>query len=101
MLHASGTMRRGLAMRTSAASEPRERSGARGAPASERVGEFEGRSPSINEESDLFMAELLGETEAVSEHYGDLVEVPGFFGPNDVRRTEQQIRDAVVQRATA
>ena len=33
------------ALRTSAASEPRERSGA-GAPASERVGEFEGRSPS-------------------------------------------------------
>jgi len=32
-------------LRTSVASEPRERSGA-GAPASERVGEFEGRSPS-------------------------------------------------------
>jgi threonylcarbamoyladenosine tRNA methylthiotransferase MtaB len=34
-----------VGMRTSAASEPRERSGV-GAPASERVGEFEGRSPS-------------------------------------------------------
>jgi len=34
------------ALRTSEASEPRERSGA-GVPASERVGEFEGRSPSM------------------------------------------------------
>jgi DNA-binding PadR family transcriptional regulator len=32
--------------RATAASEPRERSGARGASASERAGEFEGRSPS-------------------------------------------------------
>ncbi|HJZ76280.1 MAG TPA: hypothetical protein VKE51_31310 [Vicinamibacterales bacterium] len=32
---------------------------------------------------------------------GEVVEVPGFFGPNDVRRSEQEIRDAVVARATA
>jgi S-adenosylmethionine:tRNA ribosyltransferase-isomerase len=34
-------------MRTRVASEPRERSGAHGAPASERGGEFEGQSPSM------------------------------------------------------
>ena len=46
--------------RVSAANEPRERSGDRGAPASDRAGEFEGRSPS-NEEDDfaaLFEASL-------------------------------------------
>ena len=32
------------------ASEPRERSGANGVPASERAGEFEGRSPSIKDD---------------------------------------------------
>jgi hypothetical protein len=29
----------------------------------------------------------------------ELVEVCGFFGPNNVRRTEQEVRDAVVDRA--
>src|SRR5688500_17065726 len=33
---------------------------------------------------------------AAAEGYGELVEVCGFFGPNDVRRSEQQIREAVV-----
>src|SRR5215471_20861419 len=47
----------------------------------------------VHAEADLFAAELFGESE--------LIEVPGFFGPNDVRRTEQEIRDAVVARATA
>jgi len=35
------------------------------------------------------------------EGTGELVEVCGFFGPNDVRRTEQEIRNAVVARAVA
>jgi len=33
--------------------------------------------------------------------FPEVVEVCGFFGPNDVRRTEQEIRAAVVARATA
>jgi hypothetical protein len=57
-------------------------------------------------EADLFIEALLGEvveTEAdieddEDEGYTELVEVCGFLGPNDVRRTEQQIRDAVVTR---
>jgi hypothetical protein len=36
-----------------------------------------------------------------AEGTSELVEVPGFFGPNGVRRSEQEIRDAVVARATA
>jgi DNA-binding PadR family transcriptional regulator len=36
--------------RASIASEPRERSGANGVPASERAGEFEGRSPSTKDD---------------------------------------------------
>jgi hypothetical protein len=44
-------------------------------------------------EADLFAAELFGESE--------VVEVSGFFGPNNVRRTEQEIRDAVVGLANA
>jgi hypothetical protein len=44
-------------------------------------------------EADLFAAELFGESE--------VVELSGFFGPNNVRRTEREIRDAVVERATA
>jgi len=32
---------------------------------------------------------------------GELIEVCGFFGPNNVRLTEAQIRDGVVARATA
>ena len=43
--------------RVSAANEPRERSGDRGAPASDRVGEFEGRSPSIEEDDFAAMFE--------------------------------------------
>jgi hypothetical protein len=39
--------------------------------------------------------------EADSEGTGEIVEVPGFFGPNDVRRSEQEIRDAIVARANA
>jgi hypothetical protein len=45
-----------------------------------------------SEEIEAFAAELFGEDQ--------LIEVSGFFGPNNVRRTEQQIRDAVVARAT-
>jgi len=54
-------------------------------------------------QADLFLADLLGgppQTEA-DEAYDELVEVCGFFGPNDVRRTEQDVRDAVVVRAEA
>ena len=36
-----------------------------------------------------------------SSAYEELVEVCGFFGPNNVRRTEQEVRDAVVARANA
>lgn len=39
--------------------------------------------------------------EADAERGDELVEVCGFFGPNDVRRTEQEIRDAVVAQAVA
>jgi hypothetical protein len=39
--------------------------------------------------------------EAVDGAAAEIIEVPGFFGPNDVRRTEAQIRAAVVTRATA
>jgi hypothetical protein len=39
--------------------------------------------------------------EQAVEDTGEIVEVPGFFGPNNVRRTEQEIRDAVVGRANA
>jgi len=42
-------------------------------------------------EADAFVAELYGEA--------PLVEVGGFFGPNGVRRSEQEIRNAVVARA--
>lgn len=35
------------------------------------------------------------------EAFPEVVEVCGFFGPNDVRLTEQEIRAAVVARATA
>jgi hypothetical protein len=38
---------------------------------------------------------------AEAEDFNEIVEVCGFFGPNNVRRTEQQIRDAVVSRANA
>src|SRR5262245_32618495 len=36
-----------------------------------------------------------------SAEFAELAEVCGFFGPNNVRRTEAQIRDAVVARANA
>jgi hypothetical protein len=39
------------------------------------------------------------QTETDGEEYGELTEVCGFFGPNDVRRTEREIRDAIVARA--
>ena len=75
-------------------------------------------------EADLFLAELLrGGTQRLDSPgpgrvlregavrrrpsaqpgagYGELVEVCGFFGPNDVRKSEQQIRDAVVAWAQA
>ena len=39
--------------------------------------------------------------ESDTEAPAEIVEVQGFFGPNNVRRTEAQIRDAVVARATA
>jgi hypothetical protein len=35
------------------------------------------------------------------EGYGEIIEVVGFFGPNNVRRTEQEVRTAIVGRATA
>jgi hypothetical protein len=73
-------------------------------------------------EADLFLADLIGrpvqspwrtrgrsawptemEDAELDEGYAgmgeQLVEVCGFFGPNNVRRTEQQIRDAIVARA--
>ena len=37
--------------------------------------------------------------EATDKAFGEIVEVCGFFGPNNVRRAEQQVRDAVVTRA--
>lgn len=55
-------------------------------------------------EADLFLADLLGQLPLpaeADEGHDELVEVCGFFGPNDVRRTEQEIRDAVVARAEA
>ena len=36
-----------------------------------------------------------------SEEFDELAEVCGFFGPGSVRRTEQEVRDAVVARANA
>jgi len=36
-----------------------------------------------------------------SYEYDEVVEVCGFFGPANVRRTEQEVRDAVVARANA
>jgi hypothetical protein len=36
-----------------------------------------------------------------SYEYDELVEICGFFGPNNVRRTEQDVRNAVVARANA
>ncbi|MEP6918395.1 MAG: DUF2272 domain-containing protein, partial [Acidobacteriota bacterium] len=39
--------------------------------------------------------------ESAGEASAEIVEVTGFFGPNDVRRTEAQVRAAVVARATA
>ena len=47
----------------------------------------------LAESADVFAAELFGESE--------LVEVPGFFGANNVRRTEAEVRAAVVARANA
>ena len=42
---------------------------------------------------------LLGEDDGAGA--GELIEVCGFFGPNNVRLTQQQVRDGVVARATA
>jgi hypothetical protein len=42
---------------------------------------------------------LLGEADGAN--VGELIEVCGFFGPNNVRLTQQQVRDGVVARATA
>ena len=42
---------------------------------------------------------LLGEDDGASA--GELIEVCGFFGPDNVRLTQQQVRDGVVARATA
>jgi len=80
-------------------------------------------SPSERRDADLFLADLFGRpsrqhlrewSDPVPEFDHDppprvfdpeasdeLVEVCGFFGPNDVRRTEQEIRNAVVARANA
>jgi len=43
----------------------------------------------------------LRRTPAESYEFDEVVEVCGFFGPNNVRRTEQEVRDAVVARANA
>jgi hypothetical protein len=55
-------------------------------------------------EADLFLADLLGKV-APQEAYGEdepaLVQVCGFFGPNNVHRTEQQVRAGVVVRGNA
>jgi hypothetical protein len=55
--------------------------------------------------ADLFAADFFGSPATLAERddeaFDELIEVCGFFGPNNVRRTEQQIRDAVVNRATA
>jgi hypothetical protein len=79
-------------------------------------------SPDRIREADLFLADLLGrpvrspwrtrgrstwpaevEDVELDEGYAglgeQLVEVCGFFGPNNVRRTEAQIRDAIAARA--
>jgi hypothetical protein len=70
-------------------------------------------------ETELFIAELFGEVvprsrqlRRVRRHSippldewtaeaAEIVEVPGFFGPNNVRRSEQEIRAAVVARVNA
>ena len=68
-------------------------------------------------EADRFLADLLGEPVPArsrvrrrrrpvygareSEELSEIVEVSGFFGPNNVRLTERQVRDAVVARANA
>jgi hypothetical protein len=39
--------------------------------------------------------------EELGERADAIVEVPGFFGPNNVRRTEQDVRNAVVERTNA
>ena len=70
-------------------------------------------SPRQRREADLFLADLLGHPAPVidvtpvrsgrldQEDWGELVEVCGFFGPNNVRLTEPQIRAAVVAQANA
>jgi hypothetical protein len=79
-------------------------------------------SASERRQADLFLADLLGRSsrqrrrewsDPVPEFDHDpppvvdpeasdeLVDVCGFFGPNNVRRTEQEIRNAVVARANA
>ena len=79
-------------------------------------------SPRERRDADLFLADLLGGPSRQRlrewsdpapefdhdpspvfepESSDELVEVCGFFGPNDVRRTEQEIRNAVVARANA
>lgn len=60
-------------------------------------------------EADRFLADLLGGRRQAAgaafdvdwEEYDELVEVCGFFGPNDVQRTEQEVRAAVVAQANA
>lgn len=39
--------------------------------------------------------------ESFGQAYGEIVTVCGFFGPNSVQRTEQQVREAVAARAEA
>src|SRR5262249_17479881 len=69
-----------------------------------------GRLVDERREADRFLADLLGtpqplveafEIDEDADAFVELVEGCGFFGPNDVRRTEQEVRDAVVARATA
>jgi hypothetical protein len=66
----------------------------------EEAGESGGLGSFFDDPAWLGMPAMEAEAEAAPS-YGELVEVPGFFGPNNVRRTEQEIRTAVVARANA
>jgi hypothetical protein len=54
--------------------------------------------------ADLFLADLRGRArrrQAYGEDHGEVVQACGFFGPNNVWRTEQEIRAAVVAQCNA
>lgn len=64
---------------------------------------YQGRSRSVLRDGVVVLRRVRRRQQppAEAEDFNELVEVCGFFGPNNVRRTEQQIRDAVVSRANA